>query len=135
METHLRSLRVYTEEQIQLMLDEFERINAFNFQAKTIRITHKVTGGGVQEFQSGGIVQGPPGQPVPVIAHAGETILPTRQFGTQQANGHKGGGTVNNITINAGMGADPIAISRMVVQALQRYERANGAIPVRTLGR
>jgi hypothetical protein len=42
---------------------------------------------------------------------------------------------VANITINAGMGSDPNAISRAVVQALQRYERANGAIPVRGLGR
>jgi hypothetical protein len=44
-------------------------------------------------------------------------------------------GAMYNITINAGMGSDPNAIARAVVQALQRYERANGAIPVRTLGR
>jgi hypothetical protein len=42
------------------------------------------------------------------------------------------GGMTANITINAGMGSDPNAISKAVVQALQRYERANGAIPVRT---
>jgi hypothetical protein len=40
-----------------------------------------------------------------------------------------------NITINAGLGADPNAISRAVVEALQRFERANGSIPVRTMGR
>jgi hypothetical protein len=53
------------------------------------------------------------------------------------ANGHinPGGGMTANITINAGLGADPNAISRAVVEALQRFERANGSIPVRTMGR
>ena len=43
------------------------------------------------------------------------------------------GGMTANITINAVMGSDPNAISRAVVEALQRYQRTNGTIPVRTL--
>jgi phage-related minor tail protein len=45
------------------------------------------------------------------------------------------GGTVNNITIHAGFGADPNAIAKQVVQALQRYQRSNGAIPIAVSGR
>jgi hypothetical protein len=37
--------------------------------------------GGLQSFADGGVVQGPPGQPMPVIAHGGETVLPTGQPG------------------------------------------------------
>ncbi len=35
----------------------------------------------MQRFATGGVVQGPIGAEVPVIAHAGETILPTHQAG------------------------------------------------------
>ena len=42
------------------------------------------------------------------------------------------GGMTANITINAGMGSDPNAISRAVVEALQRYQRTNGVVPIRT---
>jgi hypothetical protein len=57
-----------------------------------------------------------------------ETFIP----GASGRIAPNGAGMVANITINAGMGADPNSISRAVVEALQRYERANGAIPVRT---
>ena len=126
MESHLRSLAVYTEGQIQLMLDEFDRINAYTFQAKNIAITHTMTGGGVQAYQTGGTVPGPEGRPQVAIVHGGETITPA----------HRNGGTspamTANITVNAGMGSDPNAISRAIVEALQRYQRANGHVPIRT---
>ena len=75
--------------------------------------------------QHGGPVSG--GNPYLVGERGPETFVPS-------SNGRivPGGGTVNYITINAGMGTDPNAISRAVVEALQRYERANGPIPVRT---
>ena len=126
METHLRSLAVYTEGQIQLMLDEFDRINAYSFQAKTISVTHKVTGGGVQEYQTGGVVPGPTGSPQMAIVHGGEEVIPAHRAG------RGGSGTVNNITIHAGLGSDPNAISRALVEALQRYDRSTGPIPIRT---
>ena len=42
------------------------------------------------------------------------------------------GAMINNITIHAGMGSDPNSISRAVVEALQRYQRANGPLPIKT---
>jgi hypothetical protein len=38
-------------------------------------------GTGMPSFQAGGVVPGAPGQPVPIMAHAGETVLPTGQPG------------------------------------------------------
>lgn len=124
METHLRSLRVYTEEQIQLMLDAFERINAFRFTIQIPASVRAITGGGFQEFHSGGTVQGAyPGQPVPIVARVGEHVS---QSG-RPVNGHSGGNVTFNITT-----LDPQAAGRAVVQALQSYQRSNGAIPIRT---
>jgi len=41
--------------------------------------------GGEQEFAEGGIVQGPLGSPQRIIAHAGETVLPTHKSSFQMA--------------------------------------------------
>ena len=76
--------------------------------------------------QHGGPVSG--GNPYLVGERGPETFVPS-------SNGRivPTGGMTANITINAGMGSDPNAISRAVVEALQRYQRTNGTIPVRTL--
>ena len=51
--------------------------------ARTVQIypvLHAVTApGGMQAFDSGGVVQGPAGAAVPAIVHAGETVLPTHK--------------------------------------------------------
>lgn len=133
MRTHLRSLGAYTETEIGLIIADLERINAFQFNAKTIRITHQVTGGGFQERQHGGPVS--TGTPYLVGERGPETFVPAaagRIVPTHRLNGH-GAAPVYNVTINAGMGSDPNGIAKAVVQALQQWERANGAIPVRTL--
>ena len=49
--------------------------------------------GGLLPFQEGGFVPGPPGRPVPILAHAGELVLNQSQ---QAAIGRSGGATVNN---------------------------------------
>jgi len=41
-----------------------------------------------------------------------------------------GGNTYNNITINAGLGTDPIALRRVVVQALADHAHDGGTIPI-----
>jgi phage-related protein len=77
----------------------------------------------IPSFQTGGTFHAPPGRASGLaLLHDNETILPA---------GTTAGPSTFNITVNAGMGADPNAISRAVVEALQRYQRSNGAIPVR----
>ena len=62
-----------------------------------------------------------------------ETFVPNTSGRIVPHNGRvRAAGSVNHITINAGMGSDPNAISRALVEALQRYERANGPLPVHT---
>jgi TP901 family phage tail tape measure protein len=64
-------------------------------------------------------------------------IIPNNQLGTVPAMGARGGssgGTVINVTVNAGMGANGDDIGRQVVDSLRRYERRNGPIPVKVTG-
>jgi hypothetical protein len=64
-------------------------------------------------------------------------IIPNNQLGTVPAMGTRGGssgGTVINVTVNAGMGANGDDIGRQVVDSLRRYERRNGPIPVKVTG-
>jgi hypothetical protein len=48
-------------------------------------------------------------------------------------NGSGSGGDVY-LTIHAGLGSDPNAIGKAVLEALQRYQRQNGALPLRVRG-
>ena len=74
-------------------------------------------------FAAGGVVPGPKGQPQAIIAHGGETI--------GGLGGTKSGGGAGSPTINISMlMGDPQAVARAVVEALQVYERGNGAIPI-----
>lgn len=123
MESHLRSLRVFTEQQIQLMLDEFDRINAFRFDTKSITIVRRITGGGPQEFHTGGTVQGDfPGQEVLVSARAGEHVS---QGGTPAHNGHGGQMIHNIINIDGRKWFEEVVLPQMA-----RYSRRNGGLGI-----
>jgi phage-related protein len=79
----------------------------------------------IPTFQTGGVFHAPPGRSSGLaLLHDNETVLP--------AGATAGAPATFNITVNAGMGADPNQIARAVVQALQRYERSNGPLPVTT---
>lgn len=68
----------------------------------------------------GGIVTSPT---TALIGEAGpEAVIPLDQMGS---------GMVINITINAGMGTDPGKLGDEIVNVLQRYNRRNGALPLR----
>lgn len=69
---------------------------------------------------AGGQVPGPKGAPSLAVVHGGETIQP-------YASANGGGGITINVT--AGVG-NPAEIARTVVEALQVYERTNGALPI-----
>jgi hypothetical protein len=40
------------------------------------------------------------------------------------------GGSVINLTVNAGMGADGTQVGEQIVSALRQYQRRNGALPL-----
>ena len=79
-------------------------------------------------------VVGEKGPEVFVPSVAGN-IIPNHRLGSMPTMGGRstvagGGGTVINLNVNAGMGADGAEVGRLVVDALRQYERRNGPIPV-----
>lgn len=74
-------------------------------------------------FASGGIVTSPT---LGLIGEAGaEAVIPLDQAGSL-------GGTQNiYLTVNAGMGVDPAVVGDEIVNVLQRYNRRNGALPLK----
>jgi hypothetical protein len=74
-------------------------------------------------FAKGGIVTSPT---IGLIGEAGaEAIIPLSQMQS---------GTTINLTINAGMGADGSQIGNEIVDALKKYQRRNGSIPITVSG-
>ncbi len=69
-----------------------------------------------QIMHHGGVVPGAPGSDVPIIAQAGETIIPA---------GHRGEGGTVNIYVSA---LDPKAAAKAVAEAVQRARRMGYAI-------
>ena len=58
-----------------------------------------------------------------LVGEAGaEAIIPLDRLGNM--------GNTYNISVTAGMGADGKDIGTQIVNALKRYERTNGAIPI-----
>lgn len=128
METHLRSLAVYTEGQIQFMLDQFDLINAFEFKPKTIFVNmkgnaidtgHPGFSGGVTEHV-GGVVPGAyPGQEVPVLARAGEP------FGSAAGNGHSAAPVAVTVNVDGRKFFEEVVMPQMA-----RYSRRNGSLGI-----
>ena len=75
---------------------------------------------GLVPFAKGGIVTRPTRA---LIGEAGpEAVIPLDQM-------EKSKGKTNvNITINAGVGTDPVSVGRAVVDAIKRYETVNGKV-------
>lgn len=81
--------------------------------------------GGLYAFANGGIVTK---AMIGLVGEAGpEAIIPLSQLNDTS-------GTTINISVNAGMGADGGAIGNAVVDALVKYQRRNGAIPIAVRG-
>lgn len=72
----------------------------------------------------GGVVLPRPGGTLAQIGEAGkaEAVIPLDRLGSM------GGGNNYSITINAGLGSDPIAIGRYVTESIKKYERVSGKV-------
>jgi len=78
--------------------------------------------GGFTAFADGGVVTSPM---MGLVGEAGsEAIIPLDRLG-------EFGGQTINITINAGMGTDPAKLGDEIVDVLTRYQRRNGALPLK----
>jgi hypothetical protein len=75
---------------------------------------------GLVPFATGGIVTGPTRA---LIGEAGpEAVIPLDRLQS---------GLTVNVTINAGMGTDPAKLGDEIVDVLTRYQRRNGALPLK----
>ena len=89
---------------------------------KNIRVPslEELLGGGIGVFANGGIVTK---AMLGMVGEAGaEAIIPLDRMGSM--------GSTYNISVTAGMGADGKDIGTQIVNALKRYERTNGALPL-----
>jgi len=79
------------------------------------------------DFADGGIVKATPGGILGRIGEAGrdEAVIPLDRAGNLTYG--QGGNTIN-INVNAGIGSDPVAVGREVVNAIKRYESTNGKV-------
>lgn len=85
-------------------------------------------GGSPQQFlATGGFVQRPISA---VVGEAGpEVVMPLDRFENLMGIGRGSGpGSTYNITINAGVGSDPVSIGRYVTDAIKRYEAVSGKV-------
>ena len=82
----------------------------------------------IPKFHNGGVVPGRRGAEVMANLQAGEMVLSLAQVDAMR-NGRAvtgGGGTVINVTVNAGVG-NPAEIGRTVVDSIEAYESRNGS--------
>lgn len=75
-------------------------------------------GGGIRAFDDGGVVPGPRGAPRLILAHAGETILPTHKTPAPVAAQTAGGLHVENLTIAVADAHDGPREARMQLETL-----------------
>jgi len=77
----------------------------------------------IPALADGGIVMPRPGGVLAQIAEAGspEAVIPLDRM-------NDFGGSTYNITINAGVGSDPVSIGRYVTDAIKRYESVSGKV-------
>jgi hypothetical protein len=95
-------------------------INRFTGDARRLMLER--SGAGSHRFADGGIVTSPM---MGLVGEAGsEAIIPLDRLS-------EFGGQTINVTINAGIGTDASAVGDEIVNVLQRYNRRNGALPLK----
>jgi len=84
--------------------------------------------GSILGFDQGGVVPGPTGSPRLVLAHGGETFVPTHKRGMEGAAGNGGGGgiTVNLRDATIRNDDDVLRLARMLAEETARSRRSQG---------
>lgn len=78
-------------------------------------------------FHHGGVVPGRPGEEVPALLEAGETVIPANENLISSSGFRSGiGGDTFHINVNMPPGAD----GEDVVRALRQFQRQNGPVPI-----
>lgn len=110
----------WVKEKVQWIIDSFKRALKIGSPSKVF-----------YEFGEN-IVQGLVGgldseAPKVDVAMSDLAAMPSASF-AGNGGGMAGAGSVYNITVNAGIGSDPVRVGEYVVSAIKRYERASGRV-------
>jgi hypothetical protein len=62
------------------------------------------------------------------VGEVGPELFVPSGSGSIVPNNAMGGGTVINLTVNAGMGTDPYEMGRIIVDSVKKYERVSGNV-------
>jgi hypothetical protein len=139
----LGDMGVTSEEVIDSIITQFDRVNAYRFSQKSVGVmingnwsTGQKPSGmpesvwtSLPKYASGGRVSGGPIQ----VGEAGPEVFVPGQDGRIIPNhslSRPGVSPSVNITVNAGAGTDPLSLGRAVVDALQTYTRLHGPLPI-----
>jgi hypothetical protein len=90
------------------------------------RISSGTTSGGIPGRAMGGPVSS--GRPY-IVGEVGPELFVPSSSGNITPNSALGGSVIN-LTVNAGMGADGTQVGEQIVSALRQYQRRNGALPL-----
>jgi phage-related protein len=106
------------------LLDGLQTVTGVNFRG----IIEGITKRDLPQFAEGGIVMPRAGGTMGVIGEAGqaEAVIPLDRLESMMSG--NGVGSSYNITINAGVGSDPVSIGRYVTDAIKRYESVGGKV-------
>lgn len=121
------------EETIRLIIDAILALNATEVTNPIVR-EGGGGGGGVMQFDHGGVVPGPRGSPRLILAHGGETVLPTHRKSPLEAFAAEfgSGGMPQTRTSSAGsVSGAPLAVFTGPVIGLENVERAIADIVTR----
>lgn len=90
------------------------------------RISSGTTSGGIPGRAMGGPVSS--GRPY-IVGEVGPELFVPSSSGNITPNSALGGSVIN-LTVHAGMGADGTQVGEQIVSALRQYQRRNGALPL-----
>lgn len=116
-ETQLKQMGLFTDEQIQAILDDFESIDAFRFSDKSIRINTSGSGAGLigVDFAAAHGASVKAGQ-IGVVGEDGPELFKPKTAGDIIPIGSNGGGSLGNTYINTTVNGvtDPHELARII---------------------
>ena len=117
----------------QVKIDVKVSQSAFNVDVFVTKHVREVVSRQVVEIAGARADGGPVNRAMAyLVGERGPEIFVPNQSGTIIPNG--GAGTTINLTVNAGVGTNGADVGDAIVDALTRYQRRNGSIPVKVSG-
>jgi TP901 family phage tail tape measure protein len=131
-EKNREAFRKFDEQVAKVVANLREAIRLF-FDFNNQKPPHIKVGTPGVPMAEGGIVRARPGGILANIGEGGEdeAVIPLSRLSQFTSGRGGGGGSMVNITVNAGMGVDGGRLGEEIVRAIKRYERQSGPVVAR----